>query len=168
MTDAHDAMRYAMLELSMAEAHVNRLSADVDSMTVDEAAEHLSQLKETVKSLRQIEAAFERWIAECFKAEGWKANDPREFPGLGTVEVRRSKNRRAWEHDLLRRDWLNTYMEGRGGETPDPFDVVADFLKVASVGSWKVTGLREYGIDADDYCDSEPGTPTVNIQRAES
>jgi hypothetical protein len=84
------------------------------------------------------------------------------------VEVRRSKTRRAWDHDSLARDWLNTYMEGRGGEAPDPFDVVADFRKVAGIGSWKVTGLREYGIDAGEYCDESPGTPTVSIVRSES
>jgi hypothetical protein len=45
---------------------------------------------------------------------------------------------------------------------------VEEFRKVASVGSWKVRGLAAYGIDVADYCDETPGTPTVQIVRAES
>jgi hypothetical protein len=166
MTEANERVRPAVFDLSLAVEALDKASLDFDSLTVDEAVEALSVVKELIGRQRQLEAALERWVAECFKAEGWR--DPQEFPGLGLVEVRRSKNRRAWDHDSLARDWLNTYMEGRGGEAPDPFDVVADFRKVAGIGSWKVTGLREYGIDAADYCDESPGTPTVSIVRSES
>lgn len=166
MTEANERVRPAVFDLSLAVEALDKASQDFDSLTVDEAVEHLSVVKELIGRQRQLEAALERWVAECFKAEGWR--DPQEFPGLGVVEVRRSKTRRAWDHETLRRDWLNTYMEGRGGDIPDPFDVVSDFLKVASVGSYKVTGLKAYGIDPADYCDESPGTPTVSIVRSES
>jgi hypothetical protein len=166
VTAANDRVRPAILDLSIGVSVLDHVSDDFDNLTVAEAVEHLSVLKELIAKQRQLEAALERWVAECFKAEGWR--DPQEFPGLGTVEVRRSRTRRAWEHDLLTRDWLNTFLEGRGGETPDPFDVVEEFRKVASVGSWKVRGLAAYGIDVADYCDETPGTPTVQIVRAES
>lgn len=165
-TEAHERVAPAVLDLSMAVEGLDRVSDDFNSLTVDEAVEHLSVVKELIGRQRQLEAALERWVAECFKAEGWR--DPQEFPGLGVVEVRRSRNRRAWEHDTLTRDWLNTFLEGRGGETPDPFDVVDEFRKVASVGSWKVRGLAAYGIDAGEYCDEQPGTPTVQITRSGS
>lgn len=164
MTESNERVAPAVLDLCVAAQSLDRASADFDSLTVEEAVANLSTLKEVIGNLRQLEAALERWVAECFKAEGWR--DPQEFPGIGTVDVRRSTTRRAWEHDQLTTDWLNTFMEGRGGETPDPFDVVAEFRKVASVGSWKVRGLRDYGIDVSDYCNSEPGAPTVQIVRA--
>lgn len=164
MTAANDNVAPAITALCMGVQSLDKASADFDSLTVEEAVEVLSVVKENVTTLRQLEAALERWVAECFKAEGWW--DAREFPGLGSVEVRRSKNRRAWDHQMLRSDWLNTYMEGRGGEAPDPFELIEDFLKVASLGSWKVTGLRAIGFDPADYCDEQPGTPTVQIVRA--
>ena len=166
MTEANERVQPAVFDLSLAVAGLDKASLDFDSLTVAEAVEHLSVVKELIARTRQLEAALERWVAECFKAEGWR--DPVEFPGIGVVEVRRSRTRRAWDHDLLTRDWLNTYMEGRGGETPDPFALIEDFRKVASVGSWKVRGLKEWEIDPSEYCDESPGTPTVSIVRSES
>lgn len=164
MTEASERVQPAVFDLSLAVEALDKASADFDSLTVQEAVEHLSVVKEDITTLRQLEAALERWVAECFKAEGWR--DAVEFPGLGTVEVRRSRNRTAWDHEMVRTDWLNRYLSERDGEIPDPFEFVQDFLRVASVGSYKVRGLRASGMDPADYCSEEPGTPTVQIVRA--
>lgn len=164
MTEAHERVRPAVLDLAMGVQALDHASTDFDSLTVQEAVEHLSVVKELLANTRQLEAALERWVAECFKAEGWR--DPVEFPGLGVVEVRRSRTRRAWDHQQARTDWLNSYLADHDGEIPDPFEFVEDFLKVASVGGYKVRGLRASGLDPADYCSEEPGTPTVQIVRA--
>lgn len=164
MTDAGNRVIWGATQLRVGVKALDRVSDDFNSLTVDEAVGALTVVKEQLAILRQLDAALERWVAECFKAEGWF--DPVEFPGLGTVEVRRAKNRRAWDHQMIRTDWLNRYLQSRDGEIGDPFEFIEDFLKVASVGSWKVTGLRAFEMDADDYCDSQPGTPTVSIVRA--
>jgi hypothetical protein len=166
MTEANERVRPAVFDLSLAVEALDKASLDFDSLTVDEAVEHLSVVKELIGRQRQLEAALERWVAECFKAEGWR--DPQEFPGLGLVEVRRSKTRRAWDHAMVRSDWLNRYLDANDGEIPGPFEFLEDFLKVASVGTWKVTGLKGWDMDPADYCDESPGTPTVSIVRSES
>jgi hypothetical protein len=166
-TKAHETVSAAVAAVVDAATVLDEASLDFESTTVEEAADSLGQLSDAIMSLRQLQALLERWVAECFRAEGWKANEPREIPGVGVVEVRRSRNRRAWQHEQLRSAWLNEYLSRNGGEAPDPFTVVADFLKVASINGWKVTGLREYGLEADDWCDSEPGTPTVQVRRVE-
>lgn len=140
---------------------INQDTADIESTTVEEAARLLAALRPQIALLRQCEAGIERWIARCFAAEGWR--DPHELPGIGMVEVRRSKTRRAWQHDLLKSKWLAAYVKSTGGEVTDPAQVRDALFDVVSVSGWKVTGLKALDIDPDDYCDSEPGTPTVVI-----
>lgn len=165
-TKAHEAVSAAVTAVEDATKVLDAASVEFDSTTVQEAADDLGRLSEAITTLRQLQASLERWVAQCFRAEGWKVNEPVEVPGVGMVEVRRSTTRRAWQHEQLRTAWLNAYLEQNGGEAPDPFTVVEAFLKVASINGWKVTGLRSLGLEANDYCDTEPGAPTVKVQRA--
>jgi hypothetical protein len=138
---------------------INADAADIESMTVEEAARALRGLRRNLGIIRQVEAGLERWIAECFAHEKWR--DPHELPGVGMVEVKRSKDRKAWDHEALKSRWLNAYTASTGGEVTDPAEVRDALLNVVSIAGWKVTGLRELDIDADDYCSSLPGTPRV-------
>lgn len=165
-TKAHENVYAAVESVQAAVENLDAVSHEFNSTTVEEAAVSLAEVQAAIVRLRRLEAGLELWVAECFRAEGWKSNEPRELP-LGSVEVRRSTTRRAWDHQGLRRDFLNAYLDRNGGEAPDPFTVVEDFLKVASINGWKVTGLREYGLEANDYCDHEPGTPKVVVNLAE-
>ncbi len=159
MTTAADRATNALQLLRSAADDVNHAIADVESMTVEETATSLMILRDAIGLLRQCEAGAERWIARCFREEGWDVQH--ELPGIGMVEVRRSKDRKAWQHDRVQSDWLNALMTARGGEHLDPAEVRDEFLKVASISGYKVTGLRELELDPDDYCESSPGTPRV-------
>jgi hypothetical protein len=140
---------------------LNRAAADIDSTTIEEAVGSLATLREQIGTLRQVEAGLERWIAACFRAEGWDLTH--ELPGIGMVEVRRSTTRRAWDWPELKSAWLNQYMARTGGEVTDPAAIRDAIFECFSISSGKVTGLRELGIDVEDYCSSEPGTPRVVI-----
>lgn len=159
--DATFEIRTALSALEASGEAVDKATARVDDVKVEDAVQSLARMREVIAQLRRCEAGFERWIAEVFADQGWR--DPHEFPGVGAVEVRRSKTRRAWDHEALQRKWLDAHMAETGGEVLEPAEVVTAYRKVAQVSGYKVTGLKELGIYADDFCDSEPGTPRVVI-----
>lgn len=156
---AAELLNAALIDFTTQVDTLNRRAADLDAIHVQEKAYSLKLLREQFTILRQIEAGLERSIAADFKGNGWR--DPHELPGVGIVEVRRSTERRAWQHDRVRSDWLNAYLTTLEGEIPDPAEIRDAFLKVASVSQYKVTGLRQLGLDAENYCESSPGTPRV-------
>jgi hypothetical protein len=159
MTPAGLDVASALRLLDLAAREVNRAVGDIESTTVEESAQILGDVRAHIAVLRQCEAGIERWIATCFREEGWR--DPVELPGIGMVEVRRSTTRRAWDHEGLRARWLNDYVTANGGEVVDPAQIRDALFDVVSVSGWKVTGLKALGIDANDFCQSEPGTPRV-------
>ncbi len=159
MTAAGERIVSALVRLLDASEDLNVATGSVDSTTVEEATQALADLRAMIAPLRQVEAGLERWIAQCFKAEGWDLTH--ELPGIGMVEVRRSTTRRAWDWPELKSAWLNQYMARTGGEVSDPAAIRDAIFECFSISSGKVTGLRELGIDVEDYCSSEPGTPRV-------
>jgi hypothetical protein len=164
-TNAGKDAASALLLLETAAGAVDKAVGDVESTTVQEAAQTLANLRVHIATLRQCEAGIERWIAQCFREEGWR--DPVELPGVGMVEVRRSKNRRGWQYDALRSKWVNVFVprwaELHEGEEPAPGDVMAALFECFTVTGAKVRSMKSIGIDVDDYCESEPGAPTVSI-----
>jgi hypothetical protein len=42
--------------------------------------------------------------------------------------------------------------------------MISKLLDFAGISYWKVTTLREIGIDADDYCESGESTPKVSLR----
>lgn len=161
MTTAADRIHAALGQLRTAVDDLNRGVGDVESTTVEEAASALAELRDLISPLRQCEAGLERWIATCFRHEGWDLTH--ELVGVGMVEVRRSVTRRGWDWDELKSAWLNAYMERNGGEVTDPAQIRDALFESFSVSGGKVTGLRELGIDANDYASVEPGPPRVVI-----
>lgn len=159
MTTAADRARHALGTIQMGVDDLNRALGDLDSMTVEDKATTLQVLRDLFGPQRQCEAGLERGIAHDFRDAGWDLQH--ELPGIGMVEVRRSKDRKAWQHDRVQSDWLNAITVD--GEYLDPAQVRDAFLSVASISGYKVTGLRELGLDPDDYCDSTPGAPRVVI-----
>jgi hypothetical protein len=149
----------SLLLLEAATGAVDKAVGDVESSTVQEAAQTLANLRVHIAALRQCEAGLERWIATCFREEGWR--DPVELPGIGMVEVRRSTTRRAWDWPELKTAWLNAYTASTGGEVTDPADIRDALFESFSVSAGKVGGLRELGIEVSDYSSCEPGTPRV-------
>lgn len=162
MTTAADRVHAALGELRTAVDALNRGVGDVESTTVEEAAAALAELRDLISPLRQCEAGLERWIAQCFRAEGWDLTH--ELVGVGMVEVRRSTQRRAWDHEAVRRDWVNAWLlkfAEESNEGPDVYDAIDACMGIASVSGYKVTWMRQLGMDPDDYCESSPGAPRV-------
>lgn len=87
-----------------------------------------------------------------------------EVPGVGVVEVKSSVRRTRWDHDEAFRtviarlaDEPGLFYDEDGVRLPPAVmaaNVVARLRDVLSP-SWKVTGLRELGIDPDEYCETD-------------
>lgn len=149
---------------------LDQCAADVESLTAEEAVEILFRLRAAVETMRRVDAALEVWIAKVFRELGHPPKTPVEFPE-GMVEVKRSRDRKEWQHEALRSKWLNVWLdvwlEEHGGELPSAAEVRDALLDCVSVSAWKVTGLRKLSIDSDDYCTSLPGTARVVITSAD-
>lgn len=94
--------------------------------------------------------------------------------GVPPFEVRVGRDRKEWQHDAVVRDLVPAVTEALGiagavntdGERIEPAaavrDVIESFRESSSDG-WKVTGLRKFGLDPEDYCKSSRGRVSVNF-----
>jgi hypothetical protein len=134
--------------------------ADLGEIEWDDAVRLLAALRDARKRLVGIEAAFERYIDRQWRRQ--KVTGPVAVEGVGQVEVYRSRERHGWDHPALAAAVVEANMPTTG-EVPDPWDVRDWLMAAAGVGYWRVTALRNLGIDPDGYCTSEPGPPSVKI-----
>ena len=121
-----------------------------------DALHQLAQLRATLTTLRALESSYVSHI--YLHGEHGK----RVLDGLGQVTISRGRERKAWEHRAVAVDYVDAHV-ARTGEVPDPHQVVDWVLEAVAPSYWRVTQLREAGLDPEDYCVSEPGKPTVSI-----
>jgi hypothetical protein len=127
-----------------------------------------------VRECRRQLADFEKVLEADVVAQ---AKDRRfTVPGVGEVEIRSTTKRTQWQHaDLLAAvvsrtiDSPETLYDVETGELL-PYAVIAQNVarEVAacfSLGAGKLTGLRQLGLDADEYCTVEQGAKSVSIPR---
>lgn len=85
-----------------------------------------------------------------------------ELAGNVAVEVKGSPRRTGWEHDELWRRVLAAGLDERAvdletGEIEREADALLRAVRECVGPSWKVTGLRDRGIDPDEFCETRPG-----------
>ena len=97
-----------------------------------------------------------------------------EVPGVGVVERRQGKERRAWDWDALLPQVTRCYMDPDGtGEFPtDPLIAVdrmqamaEDVIGLTPSKAPRLSPLRGLGIDPDEFCESKPGRVSLQITR---
>lgn len=88
-----------------------------------------------------------------------------EIDGVGPVDITRTSDRSKWDERSAVYAALDTFMERRGGEQPDPAEVVDMVLELVGVGYLRVGALRAYKLNPDDYCEKKPGRPAVRVIR---
>jgi hypothetical protein len=98
-------------------------------------------------------------IAEDMVVEAMGDKRTTTFDGR-TVEVRRSYKRTDWEHSKLA---MHVALRATGGELIDQMPEVIDALLKACNPSWRVTALKEMGLDDTDYCSRELQRATVAV-----
>lgn len=77
-----------------------------------------------------------------------------EVEGFGTIQRRRSTKRTKWQHSDLLAEVLKSGIYG-----PSLLEVFTP--------SWKVTGLRELGLDPSEWCQEDEGVQTIQIHGGE-
>jgi hypothetical protein len=81
------------------------------------------------------------------------------------VQKRTSTDRRNWDHEALAKKVIALAMDS--GRIHHPMDVAAVLRGAAGFSYWRVTQLKELGIDPDEYADSSPGKTSIQITRRE-
>lgn len=122
-----------------------------------DALHQLARLRAALTTLRALESSYVSHI--YMTGEHGK----RVLEGLGQVTIQRGRERKAWEHRAVAVEYVDAKLAANGYEVPDPHQVVDWVLEAAAPSYWRVTALRDAGLDPEDYCTSEPGKPSVSI-----
>lgn len=83
------------------------------------------------------------------------------------VQVRRGKDRTAWDHDslwslALARSRDERVLDEETGVYEDAGEAALRVIReLVGVSYWKKTGLKARGIDIDEFCESKPGKVRV-------
>lgn len=149
----------AVLELRTRADDLNETKVgELDWETVARALHHLVLAR---KTLQVVEDTLTMHLATVGRGAGvW---DGVEVDGIGVVQVRRGRERKAWEHDRLVPAVIDAHMRESGGEFPDPFTLAEWLLETAHIDYWKTRALKKLDIPVDEFCESTPGRLSAQI-----
>lgn len=143
-----------------------KLSPDVDAMAL--------LLQDVRRAIAQL-----RWADETLEDEIVKAMPTKDMDvaGVGRIELRTGTKRTAWDKDglvgvLTARiaDDPTIVCEPETGELLSPHEQVERILgrfMEAATPSWKVTGLRAFKVDPDEYATTTYGRKTVQMPKVD-
>jgi hypothetical protein len=142
----------------------NPFDAATDGAQVlDQAVIDLRDLREVIAALRAWEGVLTDFLADALGRNTIDVED------VGRVEIKRSANRKAWDHQALR---ARVLAAGRDERIIDPLtgeaeDLGSAVLRVltdcAQIAYWRKEALAQRGIDVDEYCEQTPGGVRVVI-----
>lgn len=97
--------------------------------------------------------------------------DPvRAYDG-SVIEKMYDKSRKAWQHKTIANVVADRIQRmavdlDTGEVMMSTHDMITKLLDFAGVSYWKVTSLKDIGIDADDYCEAGESTPKITVRKA--
>lgn len=137
-----------------------------------DVAELLATVREAREALQGLERDLEAATAKAMLSD---------YASTATLRVERSRraDRKQWDHQAWQRDVRAKAIQAAGlkgaqgiitadGEVIDAGAIGEVLLRVESVrgaAAPKVTGLRNLGLDPDDYATRLPGTWSVKVTR---
>jgi hypothetical protein len=138
---------------------------ELDSYTVEELTKLLIQGREMVRVMRDISGRIEGALVRAMP------HRKMTIEGIGVLEKTTETTRKEWDHPLVASRVANTVTDTWKHSTGEVLDgdLVAMFLKAFSDAArmeWRVTALRDMGIDPDKYCQTTYGSQKVRITRA--
>lgn len=140
------------LELLDAITTWDPISAIDKAPTVDAAAALCKAVQEARKALSLAEDELARFINDVVPFGAKITVDG------GVFEVKAGSQRTAWEHDDVRRKVASGIAEKLDVEDVVVGRVLTEWAACCGF-QWKVTGLRGFGLDPDEYCRKTPGPP---------
>ena len=164
--DSLDQPQDPLLTLRRAIAQLDQQRHDLAAAgNLHTLAAGLAQLRALTGDLRQLAQHVEDDVAALMP------DKQVEIPGVGVIERRKGTDRRKWQSEDLLRTLIRDEIDPDGtGELPDAGTVLQSVMTVVTecvpiTGSlgWRVTKLRERGIDPDEWAECTPGRVTVQI-----
>jgi hypothetical protein len=124
--------------------------------TATESAQELYAIRSQIASLKLREGELvDRLAAEM-------TDDRLELEGVGVFERRRKADRKAWDHEgvysallrHLRQAGTVKEVDELTGEIRelDPMEAAFRLLKACANPTWRVTALRQQGLQPDEFC----------------
>lgn len=157
-TDPLAQLRHLVLALD------DRRAALAEAGDLHRLAEGLAQLRTINGDLQQLARHVEDNVAALMP------DKQVEIPGVGVIERRRGTDRRKWQSEDLLRTLIRDELDDGTGELPSPAEtldrvlgVVTACMPVTGSLGWRVTALRERGIDPDEWAECTPGRVSVQI-----
>lgn len=141
---------------------IDRLVQDADDQerTADELADVLRQTRDIKGQLTDAISSLERLVGD--RMTGFQQT----VEGVGTLERHKDVSRRNWQSDDLLRVVLDSDRRVKSadeGEIESDLDVLKDVYGLKGYNA-RIGGLKDRGIDPDEYCDSEPRGWKVQVR----
>lgn len=130
---------------------------------IDRAVRDLAQLRAARKALADWELVLADYLADAL------GRNTIAVDGVGTVMVKAGAKRTEWDHDALHRTVVARARDERridpetGEVVESEGEAVGRVLAECARPSWRLTPLRERGIDPGEFCSTSPGRPSVII-----
>lgn len=152
----------------------DKLDQEIDAHRGDPIAltNALARMEAVLADVRSVTANVRKAAAEALADHKVRRMT---IDGLATVEGTSSSDRTDWQDKELMTEMLERYLgdsiivSSDTGELTSPEEVAAAVLRWVRV-EWRLTPIREYGLDPDDYSDQpkdEDGkplrTPTIRM-----
>lgn len=126
--------------------------------SANEALRNMLDFHLATLELKRLAGDLHRIAEDLFTAQ--LGNQRRLTIGDKTVEVRRAYKRSEWEHSKLA---SHVALRALGGEVIEGMDVIIDAFVKACRPEWRVTVLKEMGLNDEDYATRELGRATVSV-----
>lgn len=130
---------------------------------LDQAASDLRDLRATIDALRSWEGVLSEFLSDAL------GRNEIDVDGVGRVGVKRGANRKAFDHDALRRliiakgrDERAVSVDGEVLESEGEA-VGRALMECAHVDYWRKGALADRGVDLDEFCEVSPGRVSVVI-----
>jgi hypothetical protein len=131
--------------------------------TAPEIATQLHAVRSQIAALRLQEGELvDRLAAEM-------TEDRLEIPDLGVFERRRKADRKAWDHEGLRRElWKRAEcnVDPETGEIESEAEAQVRTIFECARTEWRTTALRKYGIDPNEYAEVTYGGYSIQFTGA--
>jgi hypothetical protein len=149
-------------EKILAELDEEATPDNLDGYNLETLAKLLLQGREMVRVMRDITGRIEQATVRAMPHR--KA----VIEGVGHLEKSAETTRRAWDSPLLAgavlQSAVNTWKEETGEVvSSDVANMVLDAFMKAARPEWRVTALRDMGINADNYCEVSYGEQKVRV-----
>lgn len=135
---------------------------NLDSYDIETLARLLLQSREMVRVMRDITGRIEQATVRAMP------HRKMVIEGVGHLEKAAETTRRAWDSPLLAGAVLKAAVTQWVQETgevvgDDVANMVLEAFMKAARPEWRVTALRDMGIDADNYCEVSYGEQKVRV-----